>query len=219
MAGWDYVHGDFTQNLEHPPTAKYLYGLAQRVFGQGILGRASSWPHGFRGRDHPAAVAPDRGRLVGRSRSRRRLVDHTTRRREPRIDRSAMLDPVMTFFALAALAAAWALARSGRSWWAPVSAALMALSVTSKVSAAVILPTFLIILLLLRDRPRVMIRGSLLWASTFVVAVVALYAPLGMVRAVRYMVKFQGEHNASGHSVIVAGTSTSSHPGGPTSGT
>ena len=37
-AGWDYVHGDFTQNLEHPPTAKYLYGLAQLVFGQGILG-------------------------------------------------------------------------------------------------------------------------------------------------------------------------------------
>ena len=116
-----------------------------------------------------------------------------------------MLDPVMTFFALAALAAAWALARSGRLWWAPVSAVLMALSVTSKVSAAVILPTFLIILLLLRDRPKVLIRASLLWASTFLISVVALYAPLGMVHAVRYMVKFQGEHNASGHSVIVSG--------------
>ncbi len=32
-AGWQYVHGVFTLNLEHPPTAKFLFGLAELVVG------------------------------------------------------------------------------------------------------------------------------------------------------------------------------------------
>ncbi len=37
-AGWAYLHGDFSANREHPPTAKYLFGAAQVLFGQGVLG-------------------------------------------------------------------------------------------------------------------------------------------------------------------------------------
>ncbi|WFR68528.1 hypothetical protein P9139_10505 [Curtobacterium flaccumfaciens] len=37
-AGWEYLHGIATANLEHPPTAKYLYGLSQYVVGRGVLG-------------------------------------------------------------------------------------------------------------------------------------------------------------------------------------
>lgn len=36
-AGWDYLHGDVSANLEHPPTAKYLIGLAQVLLGEGLL--------------------------------------------------------------------------------------------------------------------------------------------------------------------------------------
>ena len=32
-AGWQYVHGTFTANLEHPLTGKYLIGLAELVVG------------------------------------------------------------------------------------------------------------------------------------------------------------------------------------------
>ncbi|MEK6343951.1 MAG: hypothetical protein V4737_08940, partial [Curtobacterium sp.] len=37
-SGWDYVHGALGDNLQHPPTAKYLFGLVQLVTGQGVLG-------------------------------------------------------------------------------------------------------------------------------------------------------------------------------------
>ncbi|WP_042726477.1 hypothetical protein, partial [Curtobacterium sp. B8] len=35
-AGWQYVHGLLTANLQHPPTAKDLYGVAQLVLGKGV---------------------------------------------------------------------------------------------------------------------------------------------------------------------------------------
>ena len=37
-AGWLYVHGDFAHNWEHPPTAKYIFGIAQVVVGHGTIG-------------------------------------------------------------------------------------------------------------------------------------------------------------------------------------
>lgn len=37
QAGFDYVHGDFSSNREHPPAAKYFFGIAQLIFGEGVL--------------------------------------------------------------------------------------------------------------------------------------------------------------------------------------
>ena len=204
-AGWQYIHGDFAHNLEHPPTAKYIFGIAQLAAGQGTLGprlvvgvmvlaggvilllwlrAAIGWWAGLAA----AAlwwVAPRGGASF-------------------RVDRLAMLDPVMTFFALAALAAAWMWMHSGRLWWVPVSAALMALSVTSKVSTLVMLPAFLVLPLLYR-RPKSLIVGGLVWIATFGIVVIALYAPVGMVNAISYMLEFQSAHNASGHSMTISG--------------
>lgn len=33
VSGWEYLHGVFIRNLEHPPTAKYLFGLAEVLLG------------------------------------------------------------------------------------------------------------------------------------------------------------------------------------------
>ena len=35
-AGAAFFDGDFTENLEHPPVAKYLFGLGQQLLGEGI---------------------------------------------------------------------------------------------------------------------------------------------------------------------------------------
>ena len=37
-AGWEYVHGRATQNLEHPYLAKQLIGLSQLAFGRTVVG-------------------------------------------------------------------------------------------------------------------------------------------------------------------------------------
>ncbi len=217
-AGWLYVHGDFAHNWEHPPTAKYIFGIAQVVVGHGTIGPrlvvgvmvlaggvilllwlrvAVGWWVGLTA----AAlwwITPRAGASL-------------------RIDRLAMLEPVMAFFALAALAAAWMWIHSGRLWWVPVSATLMALSVTSKVSALILLPVFLVLPLLYRRAKSILV-GGLLWMAIFGIVVVALYAPMGMVSAIDYMLEFQGAHNASGHRLMISGQIYQFPPGGQTCG-
>jgi hypothetical protein len=204
-AGLAYVHGAFDQNREHPPTAKYLFGLAQLVGGPGavaprvlvaslvVLGAAVMfvWLRaevGFWSGFAAAALWT----LTPRGGAGARL------------DRVALLDPVMVFFALAALFAIWVWIRTDRWWWVPVSAVLMAASVTSKASTLVLLPVFVLAPVLF-GRWRALVVGGAVWAATFVVAVVALYAPMRMRSAVQYMLTFQSGQNEHGHLISIAG--------------
>ncbi|MDT0211624.1 glycosyltransferase family 39 protein [Curtobacterium sp. BRD11] len=204
-AGFAYVHGAFDQNREHPPTAKYLFGLAQLVGGEGataprvlvaalvVLGAAVMfvWLRaevGFWAGWTAAALWT----LTPRGGSGARL------------DRVALLDPVMVFFALAALFAVWTWTRTGRWWWLPVSAVLMAASVTSKASTLVLVPVFLLAPLLFRQWRRLVV-GGVVWAVVFTVTVVALYAPMGIRSAVLYMLAFQEGQNENGHLAVIAG--------------
>ena len=204
-AGWAYLHGDFSANREHPPTAKYLFGAAQVLFGKGVLG--------------PRIVVGVLIVAVG-------VTLFWWLRREvgfwtgvlvaamwlltprgflgTRVDRYALLDPVMIAFAVLALAAAWAWTRTDRSWLAPVSGALFAMSVTSKVSTVVLLPAFLLLPLLFR-RTRSLLVGSGLWVFAFVLVTVALYAPMGIRSAITTMVTFQAGQNEHGHPISIAG--------------
>ena len=204
-AGWDYVHGDFADNREHPPFAKYLFGLAQLVLGQGALGPrlvvavlvfavavvAFLWLRrhiGFWAGLTAAGLwllTPRGG--VG-----------------TRVDRIALLDPVMAVFALFALAAAWAWVRTDRWWLAPVSGALMALSVTSKVSTVVLLPAFLLLPVFHRAWRKLLI-GGLLWVLAFGVVFVVVYLPMGIRSAIEYMVVFQNGQNTNGHPITIDG--------------
>ncbi|WP_146244294.1 hypothetical protein [Curtobacterium sp. MCBD17_032] len=116
----------------------------------------------------------------------------------------ALLDPVMVFFALAALFAIWVWIRTDRWWCVPVPAVLMAASVTPKASTLVLLPVFVLAPVLF-GRWRALVVGGAVWAATFVVAVVALYAPMGMRSAVQYMLAFQSGQNEHGHLISTAG--------------
>lgn len=225
-AGWSYVHGDFSANREHPPTAKLLIGLAQLVLGQGALA----------GRIAVAATVL----LAG-------LVIYLWLRREigwagalfasgawmlmphgvtsgPRLDRFAVLEPFMVFFAICAFAAAWQWFRlrsraerasGSRPWlpwlWLVVSAVAMALSVTSKVSTAVMIPAILLLPLLAR-RVADAVVGAIVFVAVLGVVAVLLYLPMGLRSGVSYMLQMQSEHNAAGHLVVVAGVATTDPP-------
>jgi len=206
-SGWAYVHGDLSTNREHPPFAKYLFGAAQLVFGQGVLGprivvavlvlaagaAVFLWLRvhiGFWAGLTAAALwllTPRDGAGSG-----------------ARLDRLALLDPVMAVFALLALGAGWAWIRSGRWWLVPVSATLMAMSVTSKVSTVVLLPAFLVLPLLHRDVRRLVV-GGLVWAGTFGLVFVLLYLPMGIRSAITYMIDFQDGQNTNGHPISIDG--------------
>lgn len=206
-AGWSYLHGDFSPNLEHPPTAKYLMGLAQLLLGEGIFAarvlevvivmagglitflwmrREIGWYGGL--------LASGMWLLLPRG-----ILDDPTR-----IDRLALLDPIMVFFAVAAMASAWKWIRTEHWWWIAISGALMALSVTSKVSTAVILPAFLLLPLMFR-RFKEAAMGGAIFVAAFAAFFLAVYAPLGVRSAVTYMLTFQGDHAARGHIIEVAG--------------
>ncbi|MDY1006178.1 ArnT family glycosyltransferase [Curtobacterium sp. CFBP9011] len=204
-AGLAYVHGQFDQNREHPPTAKYLFGLAQLIGGPGalaprvlvaslvVLGAAVMfvWLRAEVGFWSGFAAAT-LWTLTPRGGAGERL------------DRVALLDPVMVFFAITALFAIWMWIRTDRWWWVPLSAVLMAASVTSKVSTLVLLPVFVLAPVLF-GRWRALLVAAVVWGATFVVAVVALYAPMGMRSAVLYMLTFQEGQNETGHLVSLAG--------------
>lgn len=206
-SGWAYVHGDLSANREHPPFAKYLFGAAQLVTGQGVLG--------------PRIVVAVLVLVAGAAMFvwlRRHigfwaglsaaglwlLTPRDGAGPGPRLDHLALLDPVMAVFALLALAAAWSWIRSGRWWLAPVSATLMAMSVTSKVSSVVLLPAFLLLPVLHRDVRRLVV-GGLVWTLTFGVVVVLLYLPMGIRSAITYMVEFQDGQNTNGHPISIDG--------------
>ncbi|MCS6548543.1 glycosyltransferase family 39 protein [Curtobacterium flaccumfaciens pv. flaccumfaciens] len=205
-SGWQYVHGDFTANREHPPTAKYLFGLVQLLTGQGPIG--------------PRVLVGVLTFAVG-------VVLYLWLRREigywgallaaslwwltprggagARVDRLALLDPVMTAFAVFAIVAAWWWIRSERAWWlAPVSGVLMAASVTSKLSTIVLLPAFLLLPVLFKVWRKGLV-GGVLWVAAFTVTFVALYVPMGIRSAIQYMVAFQEGQNTNGHPITIDG--------------
>lgn len=211
-AGWDYLHGDMSANLEHPPTAKYLIGLAQLLLGEGLLaGRIAAGAATFltgvvlwfwlkRELGFVLALLPA-GLFL--------LFPRTTAQGDTRIDRLALLEPFMVLFAVAAMAAAWEWARrraagGGGGRLIALAGALFALSVTSKLTTAVLAPVFVLPLLMAGGR-RTAVRGFLAFSLAFAVTAVLAYLPVHPVEAIRYLLDFQSEHNADGHLIDVAG--------------
>lgn len=219
-AGWEYVHGVVTTNLEHPPTAKYLFGLAQLVFGQGYLGPrlvASAatfltgivlflWlrrPIGFWGALLAAALwwLTPRGNGVD-------WLDPGSGS-AARVDRLALLEPIAVVFAVSSLAAGWAWVRTASRWrfvWAALAGIALAFAVTSKVTPAVLVGA-LVAMPLVHRRWWDVLSGGIVAAIGFAVTFVALYQPVGLVHAIRYMLAFQTQHDADGHLVQLAGRS------------
>ncbi|KZX21372.1 ArnT family glycosyltransferase [Rathayibacter tanaceti] len=211
-AGWDYLHGDVSANLEHPPTAKYLLGVAQMLLGEGLIaGRVAAGAATFltgvvlwlwlrRELGVVLALIPA-GLFL--------LFPRTVPGGATRIDRIALLEPFMVLFAVAAMAVAWSWSRAspGRrsGWLIALAGALFALSVTSKLTTAVLAPVFLLPLLRSGSRGRAL-RAAAAFAGAFVVTGVLAYLPVHPVEAIRYLLEFQSRHNAEGHLIDVAGS-------------
>ncbi len=176
-AGWDYVHGVVTANLEHPPTAKYLFGRS----AGGRPGRHGSADGGrarrTRDRTRAVPVPPSPARVLGWPHRRRALVADTARQRadlvrrgerDARADRPARVArPRDDGFAVVAVAAAWQWTvaasdgRSSRWWWAALAGAALALSATSKVSTAVLVLPLLLLPVLFRRWRDLALGGAL----------------------------------------------------------
>ena len=213
-AGWSYVHGIHTANLEHPPTAKYILGLAQVLVGEGYFaGRIAVacavfltgviiwlWTRmeiGWVG----ATVAAGFWLLLPRG-----VIGSGLK-----IDRFALLDPFAVFFLVAAMAAGWVWYRKSQSLWLVLAAVSMGLAVTSKVSVAVCLPVFLVVAIARRSWKQ-FFTSALIFVPTFTAVVVLVYLPIGIRSSIGYMLAYQSEHNAAGHLVDVAGIITNFPP-------
>jgi len=206
-AGWAYLHGDFSPNREHPPTAKYLYGLVQVLFGEGVLAprvlaglltlavAVILWIWLRREVGFTRALLPVALWL---------LLPRGLDGGGERLDRFALLEPVMIVCTVGAMACAWQWFRSGRWPWIAASGMLMGCAITSKVSAASVLVGFLV-LLVARRPPRRVARDVAVFVIALAVTAVGLYLPMGMADAVGFMMRMQSEHNAAGHLVTVAG--------------
>ncbi|QJU53493.1 glycosyltransferase family 39 protein [Herbiconiux sp. KACC 21604] len=205
-AGWDYLHGDIADNQEHPPFAKYLMGLGQLAFGQGLLTGRSI-----------AALAAFATGVVLYFWLRREigwvgalaaagfwlLLPHGVIT-NVRLDRLALLEPFMVLFAVVAFAAVWQWFRGRPWWWLVVAGTSMAFSVTSKVSSAVLIPVLLVFVALRRPWRRGL-AGLALFCGVGAVVGLLVYLPVGLFDSVRYMLDFQSQHDATGHLIAVAG--------------
>lgn len=213
-SGWGYLHGDFAGNREHPPTAKYLMGLVQVLFGQGVLAPriltstlvlATGVVIWFWLRREAGPIAALSAASLWL------LLPRGVEGVGDRLDRFAVLEPYMVCFAIMAFAAMWQWYRRSGWLWLILGATLMAASVTSKLSSAVILPAILLLPLFARSW-RMALAGGAVFVAVFCSVFTIVYLPMGMRSALAFMLQMQSEHNAAGHLVDVAGLITAFPP-------
>lgn len=239
-SGWRYLHGQaggppayhgsdvaVPGNYEHPPLAKYLFGLAQMVTGTprdltaarcvsatatilaalvvGIwLARAAGrWP------------ALSAAGLIA-------LLPQPAGGSDGRFDRFAMLDPTATLFMVLSVVLAWEwFRRGGRDAWrfALLTGGAVALAAGAKENGwlGAVGPVALVVGAAVRTRQWPLIRARLGQAAAAVAVAAAgfavLYLPIGdPVGAVRYLIDFQTAHSDAGHMVGFAGRVTARPP-------
>lgn len=123
---------------------------------------------------------------------------------EPKLDRFAILEPYMVFFAILAMALAWQWRRGRGYVFLVASGVAMGLSVTSKVSTAILVPVFLV-LILAGGKARVRLLGSLAFGVSLAATTILVYLPMGIRSAVAYMLDFQIQHANAGHLIALNG--------------
>ncbi len=237
IAGWRYIHGGLgsppsyaapanSDNFEHPPLAKYLYGLAESTVGH-VSVPADRIVSGccvvvtalivamWIGYAADRWVGLGAGLLVAVLPMHVADVDF-------RVARYAMLDPVAELFMVASVAAAWLwFRRDGLSaWlWAIATGGLTGLAAASKENGflGVVGPVLLGLMLAVACRNN--LATTLLAIGRAAVAVVvsglvflATYLPLPHPRAsLQYLLGFQSHQSSLGHMVGFAGRVTA-HP-------
>ena len=234
LAGWRYLHGQsqvlrqlpngswvapFSDNYEHPPLAKYLFGIAQSILGREdvaagrvvaglctvLAGALLFWwlwrvVNCWVGLVAFAMVTlmPEHG-LIADS-----------------FSRHAMLDPVAALFVVGSLIAGWYWFSSGisRGSWvlAMATGVLIGLAVSAKESGFVgmVGPILFGLAFASWQQRRLLIVRLTQTAVAAVVAVVvflALYVPLASspMSIVKYMIDYQSQQYSGGHDIELAG--------------
>lgn len=208
-AGWQYLHGTYGLNAEHPLTAKFIFGFAQLVMGQGTA--ATRFCAASAGMITGAVlwwwIRTEVGRVAGLLTAGIWLLlpSVVSVFWGPRMDRYGLLEPLMMMFAVLAMATGWRWFRTGGWWPMGISAAAMALAATSKVSIAVIAPVLVLApLIVRRDRRSWVQIGS--YVGIGAVVALSTYLPAGNpITALRTMIAIQAKQNAAGHRVELAG--------------
>ncbi|QCR18678.1 glycosyltransferase family 39 protein [Agrococcus sp. SGAir0287] len=206
-AGLAYMRGDLSPNPEHPPLAKLVLGAWQSLVFEGAvagrllvaamaLGTASAIWWMLRGElGARAAIVPAVVVLV---------ADHTVH--GDRIDRLVTLEAFVVLGSAWAFAFAWRWRRGGGAGWLAASGAAMAAACLCKVSALVLVPAFLV-LLVGPGRPgaRRALVGIGLFAAAGIALAAAVLVPFGGVAAVQAMADYQLAHAQGGHAVRIDG--------------
>lgn len=219
QAGRDHVSGDRVLNLEHPPLAKYGFGVAQWMLGDGITSaRVASavasvaialvvWRLGtdLFGRAAgivAAALWIALPRSIG-----------STEAGTPgdRLERFAYLEPITALWMVVAVWFGWRLHRHGRRLDALGLGVAVGLATASKISGVFVAIPIAVFLLLTTGR-----RMLVPLAAAGAVAVITFfttYIPFGRTanEALDTMLELQRDHAETGHTVFVRGQSTS-HP-------
>ncbi len=237
VAGWRYLHGTThipplptapanSDNFEHPPLAKYLYGTAEWLAGH-VSVPADRIVSGCCVVLLSAIVAWWIGRAANRwTGLAAGLLVAVLPMHVPdvafRLGRYAMLDPVAELFMVASLALSWLWFRhAGRPAWllAVATGAVTGLASASKENGflGVVVPVLLGIAFRRGwpPAPQPVVRrvGQAAAASATAVLVFGLlYLPLPHPRAsLRYLLEFQSHQSGAGHFVGFAGRVTA-HP-------
>lgn len=232
-AAWRYVHGDTGpipsgrlstfDNYEHPPFAKYLFGLAQLVAGHSSV-TADRAVAGVCTLATALILGLWLGRLTNRwiglgAAALLALLPMRAAGQTFRFARYGYLDPVAELFAVGAVILAWEwFRRDGRAawWFAGATGVCAGLAAASKENGFLGVIGCVVLGMAVTRRRREAV-GRLLQAaaaagislSVFVLS----YLPLGRspFAAIRYLLHVQRLHADVGHSVTFAGR-TSDHP-------
>lgn len=231
-AAWIYVHGSplppsrstsalaaTVDNFEHPPLAKYLFGIAQLLAGRLSItvDRAVSAVFLVLA---GVLVAVWIGRAAGRwtgllAGGLVSVLPEIAAGSAADFGRFGMLDPVAEFFAVASVALGWQWSRrTGRSAWLLAAATGVATGCAAGAKEngflGILGPSILLLVFArtARGRLRLVERcpQALLAALTCAMVFVALYLPVGRPLArISYLFDFQSAHSAEGHLVGFAG--------------
>ncbi len=214
--GRDYLAGDSTVTVGHPPVVPYLFGSAQALLGDGVtaarvvsalasvvialllwrLGTAMSGPV-------TGVVAAALWVALPRS-----IGSSEAGTPGERLERFAYLEPVTVMFMLLALWFGWRLSRRVEWLDAIGLGVAIGLATGSKLSGAFVAVPAAVFLLAVH---RLRMVGPLVAAgAASVVTFLVAYAPFGRDagEAVSSMIEFQRDHAEAGHLVFVRGEST-----------
>jgi len=206
-AGLAYVQGDLTPNPEHPPLAKLLLGVWQVLVLEGVVGArlligvltlgtaAGVWWMLRRDLGDRGALVPALLVIV---------ADHATG--DQQIGRVVTLEAFVVFFTVWGIAFAWRWRTGGSAAWLAAAGVAMSAASLSKVSAVVMFPA-LLLLLLGPGRPTAAraLRGVAAFAAAGLALAAVVLLPFGGIDAVQRMIDFQLEHATTGHYVTIDG--------------